>query len=332
MVIISHYPPILTLNAYSTVPLTPEMITTTQHGFYDGTSARFGNTEVAVAIHNRTSFHGLSHYDIRVALDAEGVLDPFVVLDARTPELDAIWYVETTAKCRAWDSYISPRITYPYENFTTWQVHIRVPDLPITQLAWAVGAGSLVESVPSPYDPHDPQPDIFHYEYYNYSCPVGHQDQGLLNWTDPEQFLWGANLGVTANWTEVMWRNNTGQAKTVPHHYPFVVTLTEEAARENGFVPYWNPRDEVGRPGQVVQLSGKCDWDSPLWRTLYPDDPIILNKTNPVQRIRHGFEGLAPMTGPRPRLMQGKGHGTQIWLADSHGVAKGTTSDAIREA
>lgn len=135
MVIISHYPPILALSAYSTVPLTAEMITTTQHGFYDGTSARFGNAEVVVAIHNRSSFHGLSHYDIRVLLDAEGVLDPFVVLDARTPSLYAIWYVETTAKCRAWDSYISPRITYPYENFTTWQVHVRVPDLPITQLA-----------------------------------------------------------------------------------------------------------------------------------------------------------------------------------------------------
>ena len=330
MVIITHYPPQI-LNAYSTVPLTPAIISTTSHGFYDGTSARFGIPQVVVAIHNRTSFHGLSHYDIRVALDSEGALDPFVILDDRTPELDAVWYVQTTAKCREWDAYVTDRVTYPYENFTTWQVHIRVPDLPITQAAWSVGSGSLVESVPIPYDPHDPQPNIYHYDYYNSSLPLGHQDQGLLNWTDPEQFLWGAYAWVTANWTEVVWRNNTGLAPSTPPR-PFVVSLTEEAARENGFVPYWNGVDEVGRPGEVVELSAKCDWYSPLWPTGYPEDPIIINKVNPFQRIRHGFEGVVPMTGPGPHLVRGKGHATQIWLADSHGVAKGTTSDAIREA
>lgn len=90
MAIIAHDQPQV-LNAYSTVPLTQSIINTTQHSFYDDTSARFGSPEVVVAIHNRTEFHGISHYHLRVALDAVGALSPFVVLDDTIPELDAVW-------------------------------------------------------------------------------------------------------------------------------------------------------------------------------------------------------------------------------------------------
>ncbi|KAL8751614.1 MAG: hypothetical protein Q9199_006290 [Rusavskia elegans] len=91
MAITAHDQPQV-LNAYSTASLTQSIINTTQHSFYDDTSARFGSPEVVVAIHNRTEFHGISHYDLRGALDAVGALSPFVVLDDTTPELDAVCY------------------------------------------------------------------------------------------------------------------------------------------------------------------------------------------------------------------------------------------------
>ncbi|KAL8653019.1 MAG: hypothetical protein Q9226_004014 [Calogaya cf. arnoldii] len=284
MVIIAHYPPQV-LNAYSTVPLTQSIIDTTQHGFYDGTSARFGNPEVVVTIHNRTDFHGLSHYGLRVALDTEGALSPFVVLDDTTPELDAVWYVETTAKSQYLDSVVDDVVTYPYENFTIWQIHIRVPDLPITQMAWSVGAGSLSESVPSPYDPHDPQPNIFHYYHY----PQGPE---LLNWTDPNQFVWGGYLRVTANWSEVMWSNDPNITKWFgPAHPPVMVSLTDEAARANGFLRYFNSADKIAPPGKVVDLGAKCDWDSPRWPKGYPDNPGVVSRAMPGEKARYVDSG-----------------------------------------
>lgn len=89
MVVINRCVPHV-LNAYSTSPLTLDMTRTVQHGFYDGASARFDNPPVVVNVHDRPEFHGLSHYDIRIALDNEGEKDVFILVDERTFELDAV--------------------------------------------------------------------------------------------------------------------------------------------------------------------------------------------------------------------------------------------------
>ncbi|KAL8789095.1 MAG: hypothetical protein Q9213_001358 [Squamulea squamosa] len=323
MVIIAHYPPQI-LNAYSTVPLTQSIIDTTQHGFYDGGVARFGNSQVVVAIHNRTELHGLSHYDLRVALDAEGALDPFVVLDDQTPELDAVRYVESTAQCRRWDSFFTGVVTYPYENFTTWQIHIRVPDLPITQVAWSVGAGSLPEPVPSPYDPHDPQPNIFRYT----------TDQGPLSWTDPNQILWGGNAWVRANYSEVMWSSDSDLTKyLVPHpHLPFVMSLTKESASKNGLLPYWNFLVTITPPGGEVELSAKYDWDDPRWPKEYPDDPGVVSRLTPTQRVEHADRRPFSKMDQRPHIVPGTGNGTRIKLVGPDGEAKVVISGADQDA
>ncbi|KAL8912863.1 MAG: hypothetical protein Q9171_002241 [Xanthocarpia ochracea] len=316
MVIIVHYPPQI-LNAYSTVPLTQSIINTTQHGFYDGTSARFGSPEVVVAIHNRTEFHGLSHYDLRVALDAEGALAPFVVVDNHTPKLNAVWYVETTANCRLLDSYFPDTVTYPYENFTTWQIHIRVPDLPITETAWSVGAGALAESVPLPYDPHDPQRNVYHLN---------------VNWTDPKQILWGGHAWVKANYSEVMWSSDPNLTKLIVPNPPYVVSLTEEAARDNGMVPTWNSADAIGPPGEEVELSAKYNWDDPRWPKGCLDDPRVVSRMAPMQRVKQDIWRPFSRQDPRPRLVQGTWNDTQIEVVGPNGQAKGSTSGVVQDA
>ncbi|KAL8766676.1 MAG: hypothetical protein Q9209_006606 [Squamulea sp. 1 TL-2023] len=323
MVIIGHDSPQI-LNAYSTVPLTQSIIETTQHGFYDGGVARFGNPQVVVAIHNRTELHGLSHYDLRIALDAEGALDPFVVLDDHTPQLNAVWYVETTAQCQRWDSFFTGMITYPYENFTTWQIHIRVPDLPITQVAWSVGAGSLPESVPSPYDPHDPQWNIFHYT----------TGQGPLNWTDPNQILWGDNAWVRANYSEVMLSSDPDLTKyLVPRpRLPFVISLTKESARKNGLLPYWNFPVAVTPPGGEVELSAKYDWDDPRWPKGYPDDPEVVSRLTPTQRVQHADKSPFSRMDQRPQIVPETGNGTQTKLVGPNGEAEVVVSGAVQGA
>ncbi|KAL8733748.1 MAG: hypothetical protein Q9166_001942 [cf. Caloplaca sp. 2 TL-2023] len=251
------------LTAYSTVPLTQPIISGAQNGFYYGTSARWSDPEVVLTIDFRTDFINASHYDIRTALDAEGLLSPFVILDENTPEdrLNAVWFVETTEQCRRDSEGTYDRITYPYENFTLWQIHIRTPDLPITESAWSIGVGALVESLVHPYDPHDPQLKyIFHYER---RAPNG-TDLGPLNWTDPSQSLWGGRyLSVDAS--EVEWSRDPRILKLIDPGARFAVRLRDEAARRRGMKSLWYPKDKIERPGEEVELMTMYDDDGPLW-------------------------------------------------------------------
>ncbi|KAL8876573.1 MAG: hypothetical protein Q9198_005260 [Flavoplaca austrocitrina] len=107
MVIISHNGA-LALQAYSTAPLTLEMKRTVQHGFYNGTYARFGDPQATVTIHDQPDFHTRPHYDIRNILDSEGTEDTFVLIDAKTPGLDAIWLVNPTWYSRSQEEYEQP--------------------------------------------------------------------------------------------------------------------------------------------------------------------------------------------------------------------------------
>lgn len=75
---------------HTPLPLTPEMERTVQHDFCNGTYARYGDPQVTITIHDRPEFHHRSQYDIRILLDSEGMEDAFVVIDGRTPELDAV--------------------------------------------------------------------------------------------------------------------------------------------------------------------------------------------------------------------------------------------------
>ena len=152
------------LNAYSTVPLTPNIITATQHAIWDGSFARFGNPTVTVVIHDRPEFYNISHYQIRTRLDSESMLSDFLVIDENTVASDAAWLVESTEQCHL-DTASAieggyPPITHPGENFTLWQIHQRTSDLPVQWASWSVGSGDMAESLYHryiPYDPHNPQ-------------------------------------------------------------------------------------------------------------------------------------------------------------------------------
>ncbi|KAL8686228.1 MAG: hypothetical protein Q9218_007253 [Villophora microphyllina] len=139
------------LTAYSTTPLTSEMTRTIQHGIYDGTLARYDNQQVTLTIRDRPDFYGTSHYDIRIIFNSEGQKDPFLIIDSRTPELNTAWYVESTDfdnlhNAQDWRGR-DPPITYPNENFTLWQGHMHIPDIPISVVSWNAACSDLVEAV-----------------------------------------------------------------------------------------------------------------------------------------------------------------------------------------
>ncbi|KAL8845743.1 MAG: hypothetical protein Q9221_009111 [Calogaya cf. arnoldii] len=268
VVIIPFGPLIPPLNAYSTVPLTTTINETIRHGFWNGTYARFGDPQVTVTVHDRADFHGKSHYDIRNILDAEGKKDVFLIADERTVELQAIWFVETTAYGQDMDEFEKedpdyyPSIHYPDEDFTLWQGHFRIANLPYNafdfisggafDLSWVLG-----ESYYYPYDPHDPQDEIISW--------TG------ITWDDPKGMLsfWGpANLTAISG-SEVEWSTDEDlrkkHRKTSGPLWPTVARLTAEAAREGGVKQQWYSQERIVPPGEEVTLTADYDPDNPKW-------------------------------------------------------------------
>ncbi|KAL8811734.1 MAG: hypothetical protein Q9223_002695 [Gallowayella weberi] len=249
------------INAYSVSPLTAEMNRTIQHGFYDGTYARYGDPIVSLTVHDRPEFHGISHYDLRITLDREGSLNPFLIIDEKTPELDAVWYVESTEFDRSYQTEPGEVIEYPNENFTLWQAHMQVADVPISAVSWDVGCGDLAELVSDayhPYDPHDPQDQIF---------SMG------INWTDPStrSGFWGPAY-IKANLSELEWSAEARITQSWLPPPPVVARLNAAAARRSGFFQRWSWQPRLAPAGAEVELAGYYDWTSPRWPTGYPDE------------------------------------------------------------
>ncbi|KAL8949736.1 MAG: hypothetical protein Q9222_004182 [Ikaeria aurantiellina] len=263
MVIISRIV-IKALHAYPTSPLSPAMVRTTQHGFYDATYARYGNPQVTLAIHDRPEFHGLSHFDMRNFLDSEGLLDAFVVIDERTPQLDAVWYVESTEYCKSRSDPSPAVIPHPGESYTLWHAHMQVGDVPISAISWDVGCGELEEAVLNmyyPYDSNDPQNTII---------SMG------LNWTDPKTALGMlGDIYIKANGTEVEWSTDPDIRKRWLPQPPAVARLTPEAARDYGLLQTWSWQSRIARLDEEVNLTADYDANSPLWPREYPDDDIL---------------------------------------------------------
>ena len=263
MVVIQHCPP-STMNAYSTSPLTDLMTSTVQHGIYDGSRARFGDRKLEVTIHDRSEFHGLSHYELRKLLDGEEALAPFLVVDAQTPDTDAVWYVPTSEYCKAHKDFPpATRPPNPDEDFILWQAHMRVSDVPLQHASWSVACGDLIEMILNYYHPYDPD------DLQNEIIRLG------VNWTDRETqaTFWGFAY-VRANWSEVEWSTDPSDRGRISPRPPVVARLTSEAAREFGLSPAWSPKQTISTPGDEISLIAQFDWNSPLWPTGYPEYPL----------------------------------------------------------
>ena len=266
MVIIHHCEP-ETINPYATSPLTEAMTRTLQHGVYNGSQARFGNPSLEVTIHDRSDFHGISHYELRNILDREGSLDQFLIIDAQTPENDAVWYVPGTEECRywsdpaLWDHEGERPIRYPDEDFILWQGHLKTADVPVDDWSYNMAATDLeldVETIYSPYDPHDPQEKIL---------TLG------IDWTSLEnQSKEGGFVSIRANWSEVEWATDTPDWRKWMPVPPVVARLKAEVATQAGLVSDWESKEEMGHPGEEVDLTVFFDWNSPLWPHGFPDD------------------------------------------------------------
>ncbi|KAL8656840.1 MAG: hypothetical protein Q9226_002512 [Calogaya cf. arnoldii] len=265
------------LLAYSTAPLTAEMNRTVQHSFYNGTYARYGDPQATVTIHDRLDFHGRSHYDMRNILDAEGMEDTFVVVDERTPVLDAVWYVMDTwySKFREEEEVDLPGaiIKYPDEDFTLWHAHMHTEDVPLQAPSWADGCSKMAEMMHSyldPHDPHDPQDEVISLD---------------IDWTDPEAAVieWGSVHLTAISGIEVEWSTDIHHRRIIYLAAPVVARLNAEAAKESGLLQSWFWQERILPPGEVVQLMADYDAKNPVWPG-FPDDQST--RTDPASTPR----------------------------------------------
>ena len=256
MVVISHCNA-HQLNAYSTVPLAQSVAASVQKEFGYGSFARFGNPTVTISIQDRPDFHGLSHYSIREKLDLEGLLNDFIIIDDRTADSHAIWYVTTTEDSRvktagAVKSH-NPPITHEGEDFTIWQVRSVTQDLPIQWACFFSAVRSIeddIEKYNHPYDPHNPQDEPF---------TLG------LDFSKKEDARIFVPLAyIKAEYDEIAWSTDINLRRIAPTA-PAVVQLTKEAARESGLVREWMPTLRVPHEGDIISTQASYDWDSPIW-------------------------------------------------------------------
>ena len=267
------------LHAYPTLPVTEDVINSVQHDFAIGSFARFGNPCVTISIQDRPDFHGASHYSIREKLDLEGFLEDFLVVDDRTAESHAIWYVETTESSKLHTALATeagdPPVTYEGENFPVWHARILTQDLPIQWACFYAAVRDINDDIRQythPYDSRNPQDDPF---------TLG---LDFANKEDADAFVPDAYL--TATFEEVDWSTDVVDRRFIAPLPPVVVKLTEEAASVAGLLRPWRSARQIPRPGDTISLSAPYDWDSPRWSQ---------NGTSLAKRGRRGLSLISPV-------------------------------------
>lgn len=221
------------LAAYPNAPLASTVHTAVVHDFNVGSFARFRDPGEVLEIHDRPEFHGLSHLEMRLRLDAERQEDGFVVIDEETAALRAVWWITPTEESEYINKDMTeahdPPVSYPGEAFPLWKVHILTQDLPIQWANWDIGNTDPVEDIHdiSPYDPHDPQNPP-----YTLGLDFSKKD-------DAKGFYIGPY--VTAAPGEWEWSDDPALRRRVGQELKAVVRLREEAAKEAGLIPDWYP-------------------------------------------------------------------------------------------
>ncbi|MDI1487643.1 MAG: hypothetical protein OHK93_006913 [Ramalina farinacea] len=235
---------------YYTIPSTDLLNNTFTHDYEIGSFARFEHPQTIFTLHDDPSLHGLSHVDIRVALDSRGVTDPVILIDNNVlPPQHAVWWCLDTETSQYYSgTYKDYTITYPDEPFTLWQL------LLLTQhadLEYRIGGGRFTELLElahqyPPYDPHSPQQPPF---------SLG---KDFANKSEAAGFL--GKTSVTASFEEIEWTDDQHVIaprfkRLTPHPPPilYIVKLKQDIAAEAGLGFDWDsPRwDDVPVPGSA---------------------------------------------------------------------------------
>ena len=281
MVVINHCTP-HQLNAYPTGPLAENVVASVEQDFAIGSFARFGNPLTTISIQDRPDFYDASHYSIREKLDLGGFLGDFVIIDDRTADSHAIWYVTTTedsnVKTASAIKYDNPPVTFKEEDFTLWQGRFVTHDLPVQWACFFSAVRGLEDDIRRynhPYDPHNPQDEPF---------------TSGLNFSKKEDArMFIPTAYFEAAFEEIDWSTDIELRKLWSPRPSVVVRLREEVAREAGLVREWTPAHRIPRKGDTISMSASYDWDSPKWSQ---DDTSVVKRMRSLSLMSPGNNSM----------------------------------------
>lgn len=254
---------------YSTVPLTPAIRTSVQNDYYIGSYARFQDPATAISISNRTDFHNLSHLQIRETLDRENKTGLFFLIDSRTLESNAIWYVESREASLAITESIGPGPnqprSYANESYVLWQSRMLTQDVDIAWRNLDIYNIDFTDVLvdPFPYDPHDPQPVPY--------------TLGLDFSTEQGARGFYGEAFITALGSELLWSNSTNATSGFLPRPRGVIRLTPAAATGAGLLSRWTlgPPQPYGVDETSDRFMQQYDWNSPIWPPNPPTNATI---------------------------------------------------------
>ena len=271
------------LDAYSTAPLLPSVHQSVLHDYNVGSFARFQRPTSVIAIHDRPDLHSLTHFEIRQRLDAEGQDGEIVIIDGDTAADHAVWFVRSTESSAFFADLQTEVAGFPPKQYPgetpLYKLHIKTQHLPM-EFDYEIGGGkSILENLPEPYDPHDPQVPP-----YSMGVDWGKKEDAYHN-------AWYFFPEITAGPGEYEFSDDPRarhQPQFWPPDPPYVVRLTRQAARIAGLLSEWEQwNNPLPSPQQSIKFNVHYDWDSPkwAWRGLVRENGTALGRPRPDKAV-----------------------------------------------
>jgi hypothetical protein len=249
-------PPIL--NAFLTAPQPLEVLDQIHAQFAVGSFARF-HSSVELFIRDRPEFYSLSHLQIRQLLDEEDFLDPFLIIEARTEDSDAVWYIDTT-KAGAFaenGGVVDGQLIKHGDEPALLRIRTKITDVGVLEANLSIGNTDILETLDKwPYDPKDDQ------EPYTLGEDFEHDDS------------WFPAAYITATKGEVETSNDMELRKRFlgpgKGHPSLVIRLKPEVARREGLKSNWTIGGDEPDENGKWSLQAKYDPQSEKWRGYVP--------------------------------------------------------------
>jgi len=245
-------PPIL--NAYLTAPQPLAVLDQVHAQFAIGSFARF-HPSVELFIRDRPKFYSLSHLQIRQLLDQEDFLGPFLIIEARTKDSDAVWYIDTTEAGEFAENggVIDGQLIKHGDEPTLLRIRTKITDVGVLEANLSIGNTDMLEMLDNGH--MIPKP-------YTLGEDFEHDDSWF-----PVAYITATKDEVETSHDMELRKKFLGPGKGHPN---LVIRLKLDVARREGLKSNWTVGgDEPDENGKWT-LQMKYDPQSEKWRDSVP--------------------------------------------------------------
>jgi hypothetical protein len=248
------------LYAYLTSPVSLTNLDRIHAQFAIGAFARFSPSS-ELFIRDRPDFYSLSHLKIRQRLDVEGFLDTFLIIEDRTIDSNAVWYIDTTeaGESEEESGIEDGNIVKHGDEPTLLRIRTLIIDIGVLHANLTIANTSILETLDEwPYDPRsDQEPYTLGVDFEN--------DESWI----PAAFIAAGEEEVEVS-DDLALRKKFMLGRGHPEK---VIRLKPEVATreglKTGYIGGWNAYAEPNKAGEYL-LQVKYDPQSDRWSDYIP--------------------------------------------------------------